>query len=141
VSEPVMVAVAVALVTKAAEGLSEGGKAAFTALARLVRRKLRADPVSLSALESTQTQPDDKTRIQRLAEALERAVSKDQAFAEELTRLWNGLSDQQAVAGDGGVTNQVSGPVSGNVVQARDVHGGISFGPRTPPKAGSIDDA
>jgi hypothetical protein len=141
VSDPVMVAVAVALVTKAAEGLSEGGKAAFAALARLVRRKLLADPVSLSALESTQPQPDDEARIHRLAGALEQAVGQDRAFAEELTRLWNGLSDLHAVAVDGGVTNQVSGAVSGSVVQARDVHGGISFAPRSPPRSGAIDDA
>jgi hypothetical protein len=135
-----MVAVAVALVIKAAEGLSEGDRAAFTALVRLVRRKRHANPASLSALESTQPQPDDEARIHRLAGALERAVGQDRALAEELTRLWNGLSDQQAVVVDGGVTNQVSGPVSGSVVQARDTHGGISFGRRSAVERRAIDD-
>jgi hypothetical protein len=136
VSDPVMVAVAVALVTKAVEGLSEGGKAAFAALSRLVRRKLHADPASLSVMDSALAHPDDEVRIHRLAGVLEREVGKDRVFAEDLDRLWNDLCDQRAVAVDGGVTNQLSGPVSGSVVQARDVHGGISFGRAPPPEAG-----
>ncbi|WP_329100773.1 hypothetical protein OG792_19185 [Micromonospora sp. NBC_01699] len=130
--DPVLVAVAAALAGKAAEGLSEGGRAAFAALARLVRRKVQADPPAQAALESAQAEPDDDARIRRLAQVLESAVARDRLFADELGRLWDVLRDQQAVAVDGAVVNQVSGGVSGTVVQARDIRGGISFGSANP---------
>ncbi len=41
---------------------------------------------------------------------------------EELRRTWQHVS-----ASRGGVVNQVTGNVSGKVVQARDIKGGISF--------------
>lgn len=123
-----MVAVATTLVTKAAEGLTEAGKEAFAALARLVRRKLNDDPDALSALGHTADQTDEGVRTQRLGEALERIATRDPAFADELARLWSGMRGEGVTAADSGVVNQISGAVSGTVVQARDVHGGISFG-------------
>jgi hypothetical protein len=124
-----MVAAAVALATKAAEGLSDAGRAALGQLVQLVRGKLRADP-DRAALESAQAQPDDDLLVQRLAALLEGAAAQDEAFAVGLTRLWTALRDEWAVAKQGGVVNQVSGAVSGTVVQARDVQGGITFGTR-----------
>ncbi|MGI5145101.1 hypothetical protein ACQEVC_01655 [Plantactinospora sp. CA-294935] len=129
--DPVMVAVASALAAKAAEGLSDGGRAAFAALARLVRRKLRADEVeSEGVLEVAQTRSDDETCVRRLAVALEAVAARDQKFADELNFLWRHVRDQQTAGIS--VINQVTGAVSGNVVQVRDVHGGISLGPLGP---------
>lgn len=125
-----MVAVATVLATKAAEGLSEAGRAAFGRLMQLVRRKLRADPAQEAVLESALAQPDDDVLIQGLAAVLEGAASHDGAFAAELSRLWTVMRDERVAAVQGGVVNQVSGTVSGTVVQARDVHGGIRFDPR-----------
>ncbi|MER7279633.1 hypothetical protein ABT369_34840 [Dactylosporangium sp. NPDC000244] len=48
-------------------------------------------------------------------------------MASTLRNLWRELSPH-LIAGHGGVTNSVYGIVEGNVVQARDVHGGITFG-------------
>lgn len=125
--DPVMVAVAVTLASKAAEGLSEAGRAALGQLMQLVRGKLRADP-DRAALESAQAQPNDDLLVQRLATVLEGAAAQDESFAVGLTRLWTVLRDERAAATQGGVVNQVSGAARGTVVQARDIHGGITFG-------------
>jgi hypothetical protein len=58
---------------------------------------------------------------------LAQAVAEDPEFDAELRDLWRALSPHLD-ASHGGVVNSVSGTVEGNLVQARDVHGGISFG-------------
>jgi hypothetical protein len=57
-----------------------------------------------------------------LAAHLAAEEAEDPAFGEELRRTWQHVS-----ASRGGVVNQVTGNVSGKVVQARDIKGGISF--------------
>jgi len=121
VDQELLTTVAVTLATKTAEGLAAGGKAAFEALVRLVRRKFH-DPESSGS--------------EVLHQALTRAVAEDPEFEVELRDRWQDLAPHlDARSRD--MINNVSGPVSGNVVQARDVHGGISFGaPRTPEGSG-----
>lgn len=123
--DPVMAAVATALVTKAAEGLSEAGRAAFGKLARRVRSRLDAEPGGTGALES----------VERLAAALSAAAEHDPVFAADVARLWSEVREAAVVAAHDGVVNQQSGSVGGHVVQARDVSGGITFG------AGSTEDS
>ncbi|MEV4756869.1 hypothetical protein AB0J86_17390 [Micromonospora sp. NPDC049559] len=130
-TDPVMLAVATAVATKAAEGLTEGGRSALAALVRLVRGRLR-DHDESAVLDSAEAEPADDDRVGHLAAALERAASRDPRFADELGRLWRGLRETGSTAVDGGVVNQASGPVSGTVVQARDVQGGIVFGAPAP---------
>lgn len=48
-------------------------------------------------------------------------------FAVEVRRLWAEI-DGQRVGNYGNVVNKISGTATGHVAQARDVHGGISFG-------------
>ena len=126
-SDPVMVAMAAAIAGKAVEEVSAGGKAAITALARLVRRKLRADPESRTALESARADPRDEDRLTRLATALEEAARRDPSLTEELDRLRRALREHPTIARHGGVVNQMPGTVRGPVVQTRDVGGGISI--------------
>jgi hypothetical protein len=126
VDDQVVTAIAVTLVTKTIEGLAEGAKAAYSALAGVVRRKLSRTPSAVDALETAQRDPSQE-RLGELRAALAVAMSEDPAFADEIRRLW-GLVQAAGVAGDQAVINTVSGNVEGNVVQARDVQGGISFG-------------
>lgn len=129
--EDILTAVALTLATKAVEGLAEGGKAAFAALARLVWRRFQGRGSAQVALAEAEADPTDDTRIQSLREELAQATADDPAFDHELRRLWRDLSPQPAASADG-VVNNLTGSVGGNVVQARDVHGGISFGEASP---------
>ncbi|WP_203862727.1 hypothetical protein [Plantactinospora mayteni] len=129
--EDILTAVALTLAAKAVEGLTEGGKAAFAALARLVKRRFQGHGSSQAALAEAEADPADDTRIQSLREELAQATAEDPTFGHELQRLWRDLVPH-LVAGTDGIVNHFSGSVGGNVVQARDVHGGISFGDASP---------
>jgi hypothetical protein len=120
-------AIAVTLATKAAEGLTEGGRAAFEALARVVRRAFQGRPSARVALVDAEADPTDEARIGALRRALAHVAAEDPAFEADLRELWRELSPQLTATG-GGIVNNVSGTADGNLVQARDVHGGISFG-------------
>lgn len=129
--EDILTAVALAMATKAVEGLTEGGKAAFAALARLVRQRFQRRASAQAALAAAEADPPDEARIQSLRDELAQAAADDPEFDRELRRLWRDVSSH-STANTGGVINTVSGSVAGNVVQARDVHGGISFGETSP---------
>ena len=126
VTDPVTTAVAVAVTTKAVEGLSEAGKAAFKALVRLVRGKLSSGPSATDVLARAQQGPGEAR--QELIEALRQAAADDVVFHAELRRLWQTVLNERSDPPAGGVVNHVSATVSGTVVQARDVYGGISLG-------------
>jgi hypothetical protein len=128
VSDPLTTTIAVALVSKAVDGLSEGGKAAFAALTRLVRRKLGAAALVQIDAARTATQLSDGDRHRALSVALKQAMAEDPLFAEELARLWHSAQEGRIADVQPGVLNSLLGDVNGTVVQARDIHGGISFG-------------
>ncbi|GAA4550413.1 hypothetical protein [Amycolatopsis samaneae] len=111
--EPILMAVATALATKAATGLVD-----------LVKKKFSGDKKAVAALEAADA--DKPETVTALAERLEAAESADKEFAEELRAEWERVNVQQH-AESGGVTNQVSGNVSGKVLQAGDIHGNVSF--------------
>ena len=123
VDQELLTTVAVTLATKTAEGLAAGGRAAFEALSRLVYRKFR------SPEPGTEVDLPKDARIDTLRQSLARAIANDPAFEAELRDSWAALSPH-LIATTGETFNNVSGTVEGNVVQARDVHGGISFGER-----------
>ncbi|MEU8633227.1 hypothetical protein AB0C38_13725 [Amycolatopsis sp. NPDC048633] len=113
--EPILVSIAAALAAKGA-----------TSLYDLVKRKFAKDPEATAALEAASAAPaDDPQPITALAERLHQAEKDDQAFANALRTEWRTLSESRIT--QGGVHNQVSGTVTGKVVQAGDVHGNISF--------------
>jgi hypothetical protein len=131
--EQILAAVALTLATKAAEGLAEGGKAAFAALATLVRRRFEGRPTGMVALVEAEADPSDRERVRSLQGELEVAVLEDPEFGVRLQALWRDFQPH-LIANADGVVNNVTGTVGGSVVQARDVHGGISFGNAAPPK-------
>jgi hypothetical protein len=129
--EDVLASVALTLATGVAEGLTEGGKAAFAALVRLIKRRFQGRGSAQAALAEAEANPADDTYIQSLREELAQAAVDDPAFDRELRSLWRDLAPHLVVGTDG-VVNNISGSVGGNVVQARDVQGGISFGAASP---------
>src|SRR2546421_2614774 len=126
--DPVTTAIAVAVVTKAVDGLSDAGKAAFAALGRLVRRKLADGEESHAALVRAEAHPADQAGRNGLAEMIGGAAQHDPVFAEELRRLWQRVQEERISVTNAPVFNSVSGDVQGGVVQARDIQGGVSFG-------------
>jgi hypothetical protein len=133
VTDPeLLTTIAVTLATKTAEGLAETGRAAFEALAGLVRRRFANRASAQAALTDAETatgaESTKDARIEILREALAQAVAEDPSFEAELRDRWRELSPHLMTTGEAGTINSVAGTVSGNMVQARDVHGGISFG-------------
>jgi hypothetical protein len=111
VPEPVLVAIAAALAGKGVGSLYD-----------LVRKKFADRREAAAALAAAGGTASDSAEVQALSHELELAERSDPTFATELRTLWGTLS-----ATDGGVINQISGRVTGNVVQAHDIQGGVSF--------------
>jgi hypothetical protein len=107
--------------------VSEVGRQTWTALTGLVRRTFgdrdRSRP--MRAVAELERHPDDPAKITELAGALAAAADLDPDFAADLSQ-W--LAD--AGPTDGDVTNVIGGSaqIHGTVVQARDIHGSITFG-------------
>ncbi|MDQ3578387.1 MAG: hypothetical protein M3443_12485, partial [Actinomycetota bacterium] len=79
-----------------------------------------------TALEAAAGAEPDAPEVAALAEHLAVAEREDPAFGTEVRTLWEQAPVGQRAA-TGGVTNSISGNVSGKVVQARDIQGGVSF--------------
>ncbi|MEV6800586.1 hypothetical protein AB0M91_19900 [Micromonospora rifamycinica] len=144
--DPILTAVAVALSTRAVEGLTDAAREALASVMHLVRRKatdhralraaLTAEPASAEPAsgegasgegasgEGASGEGDD--RAVGLRRALVDAAAGDPGFDQELRRRW-ATFHQTTVRADA-VTNTVSGQVTGPVVQARDISGGVHVG-------------
>jgi hypothetical protein len=109
--EPILLSIAAALAAKSAASLYD-----------LVRRRFAGRKEAEAALEAADGTPPDSPQVAALADHLAAAETEDPAFSDELRRTWQ----QVNVSGDG-VVNQITGTVSGKVVQARDIEGDISF--------------
>jgi hypothetical protein len=116
VSEPVLIEIAAALAAKTAESLYN-----------LVRNKFKGRKQALDTLNAANGAPKDSPQVIALAEELATAEAYDPQFSEQLRRGWAEIQTHNVASGDG-VANSVSGNVKGSVVQARDIHGNISFG-------------
>ncbi|MEU0534808.1 hypothetical protein [Amycolatopsis tolypomycina] len=109
--EPILVSIAAALAAKGATGLYE-----------LVKRKFAKDTEAIALLEAATAAPEEGRPIAALAERLAEAEAEDGEFAEALREEW-----RQVSLSHGSVYNQVTGNVTGKVVQLRDVHGDINL--------------
>ncbi|MBN6034213.1 hypothetical protein [Amycolatopsis sp. 195334CR] len=114
-SEPVLVSIAAAAAGRAVIGLYQ-----------LIKAKFADDPEASAVLEAAEGAAEDSAEVRELAATLEEKQAADQEFGERLRQEWERATVEQH-AESGGVSNQVSGQVGGNVVQARDIQGGITF--------------
>ncbi|WP_244210666.1 hypothetical protein [Amycolatopsis kentuckyensis] len=99
---------------------------AVVGLYNLIKAKFADDPDAAAVLTAAEGAAEDSPQVRELAEALEAKQAADPAFGEQLRAEWEQAAGGQQ-AESGGVTNQVSGRVGGNVVQARDIGGDITF--------------
>lgn len=111
--EPLLVSVAAAAAGRAVVGL-------YT----LIKAKFADDPDASAVLAAAEGAAEDSPQVRELAEALEAKQAADPAFGEQLRAEWAAAGQQ---AESGGVANRISGSVGGNVVQARDIGGDVSF--------------
>ena len=108
--EPILVTIAAALAGKSVGNLYD-----------LVRKKFADRKQAVAALEAARGTAPDSPEVHVLSEHLAEATT-DPTFAATLYATWAQLS-----ATSGGVVNQASGTVHGNLVQARDIKGNITF--------------
>jgi len=119
------------VLTALAQGAAgQAGQQAWTALAALATRLLGRDSAETRAVEAARAETPDPAR---LASILAGRAAADPGFAAGL-QGW--LADTQALLAAGhGTFNQVSGEVTGTVIQAGDVFGGIRLGGPPDPAA------
>lgn len=109
--EPILVSIAAAVAAKSASSLYD-----------LVKRKFTRREEAEAELDAAGGAAPDSPEVAALAARLAALEEEDPGFGVELRRTW-----QEVSASRGGVVNQISGNVSGKVVQARDIEGGVSF--------------
>ncbi|MBQ0906766.1 hypothetical protein [Micromonospora sp. U21] len=129
--DPLMLAAATTLVAWTTTELAQGARSAVSGLTEFLRHRFRHEQTAEQTVEVALRHPTVDT-VQRLAALLEQETLRDPLFDADFrarfAKVWAIVAADQ-----GDVTNTVSGDVSGSVVQARDVHGGISFGGRSRP--------
>ena len=109
--DPILVSIAAALAAKTA-----------TSLYDLVKRQFAGRKEAEAALDAAEVRRTDSPDVTALAAHLATEETDDPRFGEEMRRIW-----QHTTATQGGVVNQITGNVSGKVVQARDITGDIKF--------------
>jgi hypothetical protein len=121
----ISVSALVSLLTKIFNGTGEkAGEQLWDSLSSAVRRLFGRQSTSVEAVKRLGERPGDEDAIRALAQALVDDSSRDPQAAAQL-RHWI-ASAEAAMAGER-VTNTVTGDVRGNVLQARDIHGNITF--------------
>lgn len=103
----------------------KAGEQLWDSLSSVVRRLFGRQSTSVEAVKRLGERPGDADSIKALAQALVEDSRRDPQAAAQL-RHWL-VAAEQALSEDGRVTNTVSGEVRGNVRQARDIHGKITF--------------
>ena len=122
----ISVSALVSLLSKIFNGTTEkAGEQLWQSLTSVVRRLFGRNATSVEAVKRLGERPGDPDAIHALAQALVDDTSRDPQAAAQL-RHWVAAAEQ-TIAANGDVTNTVSGEVSGNVLQARDIHGDITF--------------
>jgi hypothetical protein len=113
--EPILVSIAAALAGKSIVSLYD-----------FVKHKLTGRTQALAALEAAAGATPESAEVHALSEELEQAERDDPQFAVELRAAWARITTTQH-ADHGAVSNQIIGNISGKVVQARDIEGGVSL--------------
>ena len=121
--DPVTMAIATAAASKVTESVTEQAREVIAQLAQRIRARFRHQPDHLAVLDAAEARPGSPDLIARLASLLDEAAAQDPAFGTELRGLWDRA---QAGLTAGGTTNIFTGHAA-KVVQARDIHGGLTI--------------
>lgn len=113
--EIILIEIAAALAAKTAESLYD-----------LVKNKFKNRKQALDVLNAADGMPKASPQVIALAEELAAVETYDPQFSEQLRSGWAEIQTRNMASADGIVNS--AGNIQGNVVQARDIHGNISFG-------------
>lgn len=122
------VQVVTAIVSGAGDSLAAKGVTALGHLISELRTKFRGDPAARGTLEMVLETPDDLAASEDLVSTFRDRILHDTDFSEWLAGLWAEVGPDLQVDASRSA-NVVHGNVQGNVVQTRDVQGGIHIGP------------
>ena len=142
-SDPLTLAVAAAAAGKAVELAGQPVKDGIAAFGRMLRARLGGRAGEEQVLRGAIAEPEDGARIERLAEVLDKAMTADPDFADDLKAVFRRAVDEDpefgslvdsrlrrvrvdATANDEGVTNVFNGTAE-KVIQLRDLHGGLTI--------------
>lgn len=119
--------IATAIASGAGGSLGASSASAISRLVSALREKLRGNPAARRTLDTAVDPPVDPAAREDLRALLGELIAQDADFGTWLGNLWAEIA-QELHADASKSVNSVSGTVLGNVVQARDVHGGINIG-------------
>lgn len=122
-TDPFLDSLATALASQAATALSSAGRAALQKIRDLLGKRAARDPETQGVLEAAQ--PAAPETVRALARRLDQVAQDDPELAGLISAARTVLSEE-FTAIDGGVVNENRGTAQ-NLIQARDIHGGITF--------------
>jgi hypothetical protein len=130
--DPVSVSALVAVLSKVlGSAADEAGRQLWQSLGSVVRRSFNRQGIARRELDTLPNTPnaavDDPAVIRRLAAALAAEASGTSSAASAL-REWLEVADR-TLNSDESVHNAITGTVHGTIIQARDIHGGITLHP------------
>ncbi|WP_433181110.1 hypothetical protein [Actinoallomurus sp. CA-150999] len=124
--DPISVSALVTLLSKIFDGTTgKVGEQLWDNLTSVVRRAFGRRSTSVEAAKRLGERPGDADSIRSLAEALVADSARDPQGAVQV-RHWVARAER-ALVDAGSISNTVTGDVHGNVVQARDIRGDITF--------------
>ncbi|GAB3684911.1 hypothetical protein [Saccharopolyspora tripterygii] len=123
-TDPFLDSLATALGGQAATALGAAGTMALAKVRELLRRRSQQDPETHAALEAAESESAGPAQITALAERLDKLCAEDEEFAGELRH--EGAAVHNDITASNNVVNINTGQV-GNLVQAREINGGITF--------------
>lgn len=116
--------IATAIASGAGGSIGASGAASVARLISALRAKFRGDPGARGTLEIAVESPGSQVAGEELVAVLRARTASDPGFGEWLLSQWVEVAPQLDA---GKQTNVITGTVKGNVIQARDIHGGIHF--------------
>jgi hypothetical protein len=116
--------IATAIASGAGGSIGASGAASVARLISALRARFRGDPGARGTLEIAVESPGSQVAGEELVAVLRARTASDPGFGEWLLSQWLEVAPQLDA---GKQTNVISGTVKGNVIQARDIQGGIHF--------------
>lgn len=124
--DPVSISALVTVLTKLYDGaLDRAGEQTWDTLTGLVHKLFGRRSTPAQAIERLDAHPGDPEAINALAHTLTTAAAQNPEAAQQL-HVWL-TTAQQTHLDQNNTTNTITGTVHGKVVQARDIHGNITF--------------